>query len=451
VNKRANVLIVDDEPNALKVLSAILSKDDYNVITAHSTDDAIKLLNKTKVDVDGIITDLKMPGKDGIQLFEYTRENHPHIPVILLTAYGTVESAVNAMAEGVFHYFIKPPDYVRLKTTLARAVEQCRLKREVESLKKKLFDEKVRRRIIGNSPEILKIFRVIEAIKDSSSNVLICGETGTGKELVARALHNTGNRKDKRFIGVNCAAIPRELLESELFGYERGAFTGAIARRIGRFEEASGGTLFLDEISELDLGLQSKLLRVLQEREIERLGSNRKHKVDFRLVCSTNRDLQDEVAGKNFREDLFYRINVVQISVPPLRKRTGDIPYLVHEFLKEFSIREKKTVTIPPQIMNLLKKYDWPGNVRQLKNVVESAVVLAAGSEISTGDLPQELFAGKEMEDQRMPAITLRDRELEAVKEAIQKCHGNKSKASKMLGISRKSFYRKLEQLSLLP
>lgn len=454
-NIKGNVLIVDDEPNAVKVLSAILTEDGYKVYESMDVDSAVKII--ARKDLDAIITE-KMPGRDGTDLFEYVNEKYPHIPVVFLTAYGTVDSAVSTMTQGAFYYFIKPPDYVKLKSILERAVEHCRLKKEIEVLKKKLSDESGEVRLVGISQEMRNISEVIEVVKDSDSSVLICGDTGTGKEVIARSLHYRSKRKARPFVSVNCAAIPRELIESELFGYEKGAFTGAIEKRIGRFEEASGGTLFLDEIGELELSLQAKLLRVLQERELERLGSNKKVKVDFRLVCSTNRYIQNEVKANKFREDLFYRINVVQIKVPPLRKRKEDVIALVSEFLREFSTREKKNVTVSAEVMNILQDYDWPGNIRQLRNTIERAVIFARGKEVGPQDLPQEILFDMEAREAResseatvQAAGTLRQVEAAAIKDAIRKCNGNKSKASKLLGISRKAFYRRLREYALFP
>lgn len=441
------ILLVDDEPNAIKVLSAILSDTGYDVIESQNAEKAIKMISKKDVDV--VITDLKMPGTDGMQLFDYLIENYPDVPVIFLTAYGTVESAVNAMTRGAFYYFIKPPDYLKLKSIIARAVEQRSLKRELEILKKRLSGEENPIRIIGNTPQMLKIFDATEAVKDSASSVLICGETGTGKELVARALHYSSARKDKPFIVVNCAAIPRELMESELFGYEKGAFTGAVTRRIGRIEEASSGTLFFDEIGELEISLQAKLLRVLQESEIERLGSNKKIKVNFRLVSSTNRDLKKMVESHTFREDLFYRVNVIQLNLPHLRERFMDIPLLVAEFVKEFCIRERKTLTVSDEVMKIFQSYHWPGNVRQLKNVIERAVVLVKGKIITLKELPEEFLSLQE-HTENFSRKTLKDLEIQAIKDALRECKGNKSKAARALGISRKAFYKRLREFQLL-
>ena len=443
MNNKGRVLIVDDEPNAIKVLSAIISDAGYTVIESLSSEKAIKIISQKDIDV--VITDLKMPGSDGMQLFEYIVENYPDIPVIFLTAYGTVESAVYAMTRGAFYYFIKPPDYLKLKSIVGKAVEQKSLKMELKILKKRLSESGNQVRIIGKTPQMLKIFDTIAAVKDSSSSVLICGETGTGKELVARTLHNTTTRKDKPFVAVNCAAIPRELMESELFGFEKGAFTGAISRRIGKFEEVSSGTLFLDEIGELDLSLQAKLLRVLQENEIERLGSNKKIKVTFRLVSSTNRDLKKAVESGYFREDLFYRINVIQLNIPPLRERAADIPLLISEFVKEFCIREKKELTVSDEVMKIFNNHHWPGNVRQLKNVIERAVVLSKGDLITLKELPEE-FLSQKVQTETLSKKTLKDLEIQAIKDALQECKGNKSKAAVMLGISRKAFYKRLEE-----
>lgn len=440
------VLVVDDEPNATKVLAAILSDAGYNVVESSNGEKAIKIISKKDIDV--VVTDLKMPGKDGMQLFDYIIENYPDIPVIFLTAYGTVESAVNAMTRGAFHYFIKPPDYLQLKSIIAKALQQRTLKKELEILRQKLSSEETHIRIIGNTPQMLKIFDAVEAVKDSASSVLVYGETGTGKELIAKALHYSSARRDKPFIAVNCAAIPRELMESELFGFEKGAFTGAVSRRIGKIEEASGGSLFFDEIGELDLGLQAKLLRVLQENEIERLGSNKKIKVYFRLISSTNRDLKKVVESNNFREDLFYRINVIQLNLPPLRERAPDIPLLVAEFVKEFCVREKKALTISDEVMKILQSYHWPGNIRQLKNVIERAVVLARGRVITIKELPEEFLYQQEQID-ALSKKTLKDLEAQAIKDALRECKGNKSKAAKALGISRKAFYKRLREFQL--
>ena len=445
-NSAGKVLLVDDEQNALKVLSAILKEEGYDIFQSQDVAGAQKVLDLN--DIDTVITDLKMPGQDGMHLFEHISVRHPDIPVIFLTAYGSVDSAVHAITQGAFYYFIKPPDYKKLKGILGRAVEQRRLKKEIETLKSKLEIGQKSERIIGKTPGMLRIFETINAVKDSVSSVLICGETGTGKEAIARSLHYQSTRKEKPFIAVNCAAMPGGLLESELFGYEKGAFTGASSRRIGRFEESADGTIFLDEIGELEMALQAKLLRVLQEKEIERLGSNRKIKVNFRLICSTNRDLSREIKSGNFREDLYYRVHVVRVNLPPLRERKDDIPLLTSSFLKEYCVRENKSLEISSDVMELFQLYHWPGNIRQLKNVIERAAVLAKGSSITVRELSDEVrqFAiGRAVAGSAIKP--LRELEEAAIRSALLECRGNKSRVAEMLGISRKSLYKRLREM----
>lgn len=442
------VLIVDDEPNAIKVLSAILLDAGFNIISTTSGEKAINIVSEEDIDV--VVTDLKMPGTDGMRLFDYVIENHPEIPVIFLTAYGTVDSAVDAMTKGAFYYFIKPPDYLKLKTIISKALEQRYLKKEIENLSKRFLKDKNSIRLIGTTPQMLKIFDTVEVVKDSVVSVLVCGETGTGKELIANALHFTSKRKDKPFIAVNCAAIPRELIEAELFGSEKGAYTGAVSKRIGKIEEASGGTLFLDEIGELELSVQAKLLRVLQENEIERLGSNKKIKVDFRLVSSTNRNLKKDVEEGRFRKDLFYRINIIMLELPPLRERIADIPLLVNEFIKEFCIRENKEIPeVADEVMQIFQKYHWPGNIRQLKNVIERAVVLSKNNVITFKELPEE-FSEINKDINLNTNKTLKDIEKQAILNVLKECKGNKSKSAKILGISRKAFYNKLKEFQIV-
>jgi DNA-binding NtrC family response regulator len=439
---KGEVLIVDDEPNALKVLSSILKAEGYGVLESMDVEGAIRIMSKEYV--DAVITDLEMPGKNGIQFFEFIEENYPDIPVIFITAYGTVESAVSAMTRGVLYYFIKPPDYVKLRNVLAGAVKARRMKGEIASFTKHLPGENGMPLIIAKTRQMMKIFRAIESIKDRSCNVLICGETGTGKELIARALHYGSERSEKPFIVVNCAAIPRELMEAELFGYEKGAFTGAISRRLGRFEEVSGGTILLDEIGELDFSLQAKLLRVLQEREVERLGSSNRIPVNFRLLCSTNRDLVKEVVMKNFRQDLFYRINVVRLDIPPLKERSDDIPLLVQQFVKEFCLKEGKMLSVSDEAMEIFMNYQWTGNIRQLRNVIERAVVLSKGERLTSKELPEELLPLKKKGVPAGGTKTLKELETQAVMDVLHECKGNKSKAPGCSGYQEKRFIKGL-------
>jgi DNA-binding NtrC family response regulator len=442
----ANVLIVDDEPNAVRVLSAILKADGYSVFESIDVEQAIDIVRQRNI--DAIITDIKMPVRDGYELFDYINENHPHIPVMFLTAYGTVDSAVQAMSGGAVYYFIKPPDYQKLKTVLAQSIQQNAARTRLEAPPGGAAQGPANRyQLIGRSPAMQGILRLITQVRDTGSNILIHGETGTGKEVIAGNLHYLSVRREKPFVAVNCAAIPRELIESELFGSEKGAFTGAIASRTGKIEEASGGTLFLDEIGELEMPVQAKLLRVLQERTIERLGSNKKIAVDFRLISSTNRDLEHQMQVGTFRSDLYYRINVVRIEVPPLRDRKEDIPLLAEVFLQEFCAREKKPLTLSEDILEALRNYSWPGNIRQLKNVIEHAVIIAKGQRIAMRDLPSELRAYR-VQRAEPAAMTLRAMELHAVNRALQECNGNKSEAARKLGISRKALYARLKELN---
>jgi len=434
------ILVVDDEPNAVKVLSAILREEGYHVLASMNVDHAVSVM-KTE-DVDAVITDMKMPGKDGFQLFNYISQHHQNTPVMFLTAYGSVESAVQAMTSGAYHYFIKPPDYTKLKDVLAAAIEQNAAKKQVESLKRQSCERINLWRVIGKTPSMDRITQTIEMVKDSESSVLIQGDTGTGKEVIACNLHFLSKRFNKPFVAVNCAAIPRELLESELFGYEKGAFTGATASRTGKFEEAAEGTMFLDEIGEMELPVQAKLLRALQEREIERLGTNKKIKVNFRLISSSNKDLKHAVEQGRFREDLYYRLNVVQIDVPPLRERKGDIPLLATEILNDFSVRENRLFSFTDEVMSTFIHYQWPGNIRQLRNVIERAVVLAKNNHISMTDLPEELHRHLEGADTVPDVKSLKTLERQAISEALQVFNGNKSKAARNLGISRKTLYK---------
>jgi DNA-binding NtrC family response regulator len=434
--KNASVLIVDDEPNATRVLSAILRADEYSVHEAMSVDSALNLLKRNKI--DAIITDIRMPGKDGYELFDYVSKHYPHIPVMFLTAYGKVDSAVTALSKGAFYYFVKPPDYQKLKQFLISAVSQTR-----QNIDPGLPNEDALQE--SKSDAMIRIYKTISAVKDKETSVLLSGETGTGKEVIANYLHYHSVRRLRPFIAVNCAAIPRDLLESELFGFEKGAFTGATVSRAGKFEEAAGGTLFLDEIGEMDPALQAKLLRVLQERQVQRLGSNGKIDIEFRLITSTNRDLAREMEAGRFRSDLFYRINVVCIDLPPLRDRKEDIPMLATHFLNLFCKRESKHLLSSDEMIDVLTRYPWPGNVRQLKNAIERAVVMSPGPRVTINHLPEEIRTYCSGTIHSEAVQPLRSLELQAVKDALAACNGNKSSAARKLGISRKALYNRLK------
>jgi DNA-binding NtrC family response regulator len=434
--RNAQVLLVDDEPNATRVLSAILRADQYSVLEALCVDSALNLLRTHTV--DAIITDIKMPGKDGYFLFDHVSKHYPHIPVMFLTAYGKIDSAVTAISNGAFYYFAKPPDYQKLKQVLSTAVAQRSDGQSAAAAHDAVFSE-------SKSDAMRRVYHTVSAIKDKETSVLLSGETGTGKEIIANLLHYSGSRRDKPFVAVNCAAIPRDLLESELFGYEKGAFTGALTSRAGKFEESSGGTLFLDEIAEMDAALQAKLLRALQERQVQRLGSSRKIDIDFRLITSTNRNLHEEMETGRFRSDLYFRINVVRITLPALRDRPEDIPALAVHFLNEFCRRDSRHLLFSDEIFDVLAAYHWPGNVRELRNAVERAVVMAPGPRLSPGHLPDEIRASSRA--QVVQSVQpLRSMEIQAVHDALRQCNGNKSSAARQLGISRKALYKKLRE-----
>lgn len=443
------VLLVEDDASSLKVLAALLGEVGYGISCAEDGDQAVRLLQHAEP--DAIISDIKLPGRDGLSLLDYCRRHHPDIPVILLTAYGSVQSAMDAISQGAFYYFVKPPDYAQLRNILALAVERRRLKREISRLQQgKMSAGPGIQMMIWNDPEMKKVRDIIDAVRNSQGSVLISGETGSGKDMLAQALHYSSTRADEPFVAVNCAAIPHSLIEAELFGHEKGAFTGAVSNRIGKFVEASGGTLFLDEVGELGIDVQAKLLRVLQDRVVQPLGSNRDVKVDFRLVCASNRDLAIAVANGTFREDIYYRINVIHIDVPPLRLRKHDIPLLSSHFLREMCARENRVLTFSREVLDLFRSYLWPGNVRQLKNAVERAVIVARGHQIELSDLPDEVAAGVlQPEPAQRRTLRLRDLEREAISEALERSEGNKSEAARLLGISRKALYKKIEDYSI--
>src|ERR1700682_4754737 len=366
--EKKQVLIVDDEPNLRKILAAQLSRDGYDVLTADDGEQGLSMLREHHIDM--VITDLKMPKVDGMTLLREALREEPELPIVMITAHGTVDTAVEALKLGASDYLTKPFDKDEVRQVVAKALKTRQLAQEEATTDPVggTKDPGARFGIIGASPGLTDLYAVLERVADSPTTVLITGESGTGKELVARALHEHSTRKDKPFIKVNCAAIPKELIESELFGYERGAFTGAVSSKPGRFELANGGTLFLDEIGEIPIEMQVKLLRALQESEFERVGGIKTIHVDVRLVAATNRDLKKLIAASAFREDLFYRLNVVSIRLPALRERDTDIPLLVEHFLAKFNERLKKQVSgVEPEALDILSAYGWPGNIRELE------------------------------------------------------------------------------------
>jgi DNA-binding NtrC family response regulator len=393
--EKKQILVVDDEANLRRVLSAQLTRDGYEVHTAEDGEAALAFLKEHHIDL--VITDLRMPKVDGMDLLRAALRDDPSRPVVMLTAHGTVDNAVEALKTGAFDYMTKPFDQNEVRVVVKKALRTRDLAsadatRDPAPPLPVPKEGAARFGIIGESPPILDVYTILQRVADTPTTVLITGESGTGKELVARALHENSSRRDKPFIKVNCAAIPKDLMESELFGYERGAFTGAVGSKPGRFELASGGTLFLDEIGEIPNEMQVKLLRVLQESEFERVGGIKTIRVDVRLVAATNRDLKKEIAAGAFREDLFYRLNVVPIALPALRERKSDIHHLCRYFIAKFNARLKKTIEgIEPEALERLAAYGWPGNIRELENVIERAVLFADGARIRQEDLAEEL------------------------------------------------------------
>lgn len=452
----ARILLVDDEPATLRVLSVILEDEGYEVVLAKRGEEALSILAVDN-EISVVVTDLMMPGIGGKGLFEKVRDQYPYLGVIILTAFGTVDSAVQAVKEGAFYYLTKPPDYAQLKEIIKKAVEHKSLMKEIHQLRQALQKNYSFANIIGKSQKMQEIFRLIRMVADSPATVLIVGESGTGKELVAKAVHYCGLRKDKPFVDVNCAAIPTNLLESEFFGHEKGSFTGAAARRIGRFEQANTGTLFLDEIGEIELPLQVKLLRAIQERKFERVGGNASVNVDIRLIAATNCDLRDAIKEGRFREDLYFRLNVIKIQLPPLRERREDIPLLVAHFLKKYSEQERKSISsASPAAMRMLMEYPWPGNVRELENVVERGAVICQGDTLEPHDLPYEISASVTAVREAEQGIilpqtdcSLSNLEKEMITRALEKSRGNKSKAANALGISRKVLYARLRDYGI--
>jgi two-component system, NtrC family, response regulator AtoC len=462
--ERKQVLIVDDEPNLRKILSAQLSRDGYDVLTAEDGEQGLAQLREHHIDL--IITDLKMPRVDGMTLLKRALEEDPELPVVMITAHGTIDTAVEALKRGAFDFVTKPFDKDEVRQIVGKALKTREL--GGADATSTPASRGARFGIIGSSPGIAELYAILERVADTPTTVLITGESGTGKELVARALHEHSSRKDKPFIKVNCAAIPKELIESELFGYERGAFTGAVASKPGRFELANGGTLFLDEIGEIPIEMQVKLLRALQESEFERVGGIKTIRVDVRLVAATNRDLKRLISSGTFREDLFYRLNVVPIRLPALRERTTDIALLVEHFLVKFNERLKKKVeSVHREALDLLVAYPWPGNIRELENVVERAVLFCDTHELNANDLPPDVrgipaLASVPLPDADLQAalagegglkehvkVAMSRLERELVSRALQQTGGNVTHAARLLKISRKGLQLKMKELGL--
>jgi two-component system NtrC family response regulator len=452
----AHILVIDDEQNYLLLLETLLAEESYSVTTLKDPELALEYLVESDVDV--VITDMKMPKVSGQDILEHIKKNYPHIPVLIMTAYGSIDGAVQAMRCGAFDYIAKPFSNDELLLSVHKAVKMSEAEQQNRLLRQSLQDRHGTHNIIGRSQGVRQILDLVARVAPSTSNVLITGESGTGKELIAKALHYASNRKDGPFISVNCMALNPGVMESELFGHEKGSFTGAVVKKRGRFELAHTGTLFLDEIGELSFDTQVKLLRVIQEHSFERVGGSESIQVDIRLVAATNKDLHQEVESGRFREDLFYRLNVVNIHIPPLRERVEDIPLLAAHFLQAFSQENQKQVKgFEPEVLQALTAYHWPGNVRQLENVIERCVVLAQGESIRMEDLPAEL---KEESTQFKSAADLLPTEIDLgdtlekieaalIRRALARSNFIQVKAAESLGISKSLLQYKLKKYNI--
>ncbi|MBN1848352.1 MAG: sigma-54-dependent Fis family transcriptional regulator [Deltaproteobacteria bacterium] len=450
------ILIVDDEKNYRVVLEALLGSEGYETITAENADEALRQVRKA--DLDLVITDMKMGGMSGMQLLEESKKIKPDLPVIMMTAYGTIEMAVEAMKKHAYDYITKPFKNEELKLTIKKALENYRLVKENRLLSEALTDRYRYGNIIGKSKSMQKIYDMINKVAQSKASVMITGASGTGKELIAKAIHYNSTRKDRPFISINCGALTETLLESEMFGHERGAFTGAVAMRKGRFELADGGTLFLDEVSEMSPPLQVKLLRVLQEMEFERVGGTRSIRVDVRILSASNKDMKEEVEKGLFRDDLFFRLNVIHIEVPPLKQRSEDIHLLVNHFIEKYK-REKnrKDMTLSPEAWKVIYNYHWPGNIRELENIIERAVVLNSSGIIGIEDLPEDILGRKEdLDVDRFVPLnaplqaTLEQIEEKMIRRALAKCGNVQSHAAQMIGITRSLFQHKMKKYNIV-
>ena len=449
-NDANKILFVDDEPDMRALLRDVLEDHAYHVTLAQNGQEALQRLSEDEYSV--VLTDLRMRGMQGIALLAEIKRDFPDVNVILMTAFGSVETAIDAMKQGAYDYLMKPVKADDLLRVMERALKEALLRRQVNRLRREVHREYSFHKIVGKSKAMREVFGLIRRVSDSPSNVLVTGESGTGKELVAKAIHYNSDRQNAPFVPVNCAAIPDTLLESELFGHVRGAFTDAKTDKPGLFEEAQNGTLFLDEISEFPLLLQAKLLRAIQEREVRRVGAARSVVVNVRIIAATNLTLADEVKAKRFREDLYYRLNVIELRLPPLRERREDIPLLVDAFLHKCREASGKDVQgISESALELLIDYQWPGNVRELENVVERAVTLARGDRITSEDVPPAIQGARRekrvIDEAAARSLPLEEVEREYILRILEKTGGNKYQAAQMLGIDRKTLYRKLGEI----
>jgi two-component system response regulator HydG len=452
MKEKARIIVVDDEENHRAMLRAVLQDAGYEVAEAGDGPEAIRAVEQEPFDL--ILLDIRMDTMDGIEALNEIRKISPFVPVLMMTAYASVKTAVEALKAGAFDYLTKPLDIDELKILVEKALEHYHLREENLALKERLGSRFDFSRIIGKSPKMKAIFDLVAQVAPTDATVLILGESGTGKELVANAIHHNSPRSSQPFIKVACAALPETLLESELFGHERGAFTGAVARREGRFQSAHRGTIFLDEVAEMSPATQAKLLRVLQEKEFTPLGGNRTIKVDVRVIAATNKDLEKEVKEGRFREDLYYRLNVVPVLLPPLRERKEDIPDLALHFLALYREKTQKDIReISGKALDLLVRNDWPGNIRELENCLERAVIMARGEVIAPADLPshiQALSSDKQDSGAYFPSgISLQEMEKDLILKTLEDTGGNRSRAADILGINRRTLQIKLKEYGM--
>lgn len=453
-----NVLVVDDEPKLCDLLSSALSQNDVQVFTAGNGLQALAILEQQ--DIDLVISDWRMPGMDGPQLLAEVKQRYPQLPVIVMTAYSTVKNAVQSMRNGAYDYIAKPFDIDELDITVNKALQFRDILRDNARMRAELDEHQHVDSLIGDSPSFRRVLQAIDSVRDSSATILLTGESGTGKEMVARAIHKHGSRADKPFVAVNCAAIPEGLLESEMFGHRKGAFTGAVADRVGRFLQADKGSLFLDEVGDMPLALQAKILRALQERVIEPVGDPRERKVDVRVIAATNKNLLEAVANKEFREDLYYRLNVFPIPLPALRERVEDIAPLARHFAHSLGATAGKRITgFSPDALQAMAEYNWPGNIRELQNCVERATIVATSQTIEDSDLPPYLFTPQPNQHGAVPQLgpsvppdleaALAEVEKAYILAALQQANGVQAAAAQLIGISERSFWYRLKKLNI--
>ncbi|MDM8536723.1 sigma 54-interacting transcriptional regulator [Desulfobacterales bacterium HSG17] len=449
--KQFHILVVDDDSSHLKILKTIIASWDYRTTAANDGIKAVEYVKNQHYDL--ILMDVRMAEMDGIEALKKIKDYNPSIPILIMTAYSSVDSAVEALKAGAYDYLTKPLDFDVVKLTLERALEHVRLQTENKKLKARMSDNYILKDIVGKSKPIKALIDLSAMIAPSEATVLITGDSGTGKELIAKSIHLNSSRKKQALVVINCAALTETLLESELFGHEKGAFTGADKPREGRFMQANSGTIFLDEIGEISPAMQAKLLRVIQEREIQKVGGDKVLKVDVRILAATNRNLEQEVKKGKFREDLFYRLNVVKLNIPSLKERKDDIPLLSQHFLEKYAGKNRKNVNgFSPLAMNMLIKYEWPGNVRELENTIERAVILLTGNYISEKELPSNITEpyseDNDIGEKFIPVAAnrpLEDIEKEAILATFESTGGNKSETARRLKIDRKTLYKKLK------